>query len=157
MPLKVYIQFFYADWIVYIMRIYVWTGSSQCFMTQCTIELQRPPVWHQAWQSKDTSHKNVRFLLIIILQAPQNSELLARTLEIWPGQNTKNSCSQQGWSSWQCQCLLLCLTIVTWPLWPRYGQVTPAPCPLWPQCIITLTHPWPLRHQRKWNSLCGVK
>ena len=33
--------------------------------------LQRPPVWHQAWQCKDTSHKNVRFLLIIILPAKQ--------------------------------------------------------------------------------------
>ena len=104
------------------MGICVWTGSSHCFMTQCTIRTVclTPRVTMQGYESQKCE-----------ISINHNLTRLTKHKTV--------NCSPDDWKSDQDNtrsshdhldsvsvCSLLCLTIVTWPLWPRYGQVTPA-------------------------------
>ena len=102
------------------MRIFVWTGSSQCFMTQCTTETAclTPGVTMQGYKSQkceiSINHNLTRPAKQWI--ARQIIGILTRTKH---GSHATIS----------DQCLLPDHLVSRDPWWPRYGQVTCAPSP----------------------------
>lgn len=134
------------------MRIFVWTGSSQCFMTQCTTETAclTPGVTMQGYKSQkceiSINHNLTRPAKQWI--ARQIIGILTRT--------------KHGSHATISVCCLPDHLLSRDPWWPRYGQVTCAPSPLSPLLIITNPRPgdhWGLSAERKWNyqQLCWVK
>ena len=133
------------------MGICVWTGSLQCLMTQCTIETVclTPRVTMQGYKSQKC-------------EISINHNLPSPTKQWIARQNIGNLTRTKHEVLMQTAGVIILTVSVFAPdhcdvtpmtqVWPGYPGT-----PLWPQLIITLTHPWPLRHQRKWNSLCGVK
>ena len=122
-----------------IMGICVWTGSLQCFMTQCTIETVclTPRVTMQGYESQ-----KCEISINHNLTSP-TKQWIARQI-IGNLTRTKHEVLQQPTG-------MIMLTVSVFAPLPDHcdphdpgmasGQVTPA---LWPQLIIPLTHPWPL-------------
>ena len=121
------------------MGICVWTGSSHCFMTQCTIRTVclTPRVTMQGYESQKCE-----------ISINHNLTRLTKHKTV--------NCSPDDWKSDQDNTRVMIILTVSvfapssaWPLSrdpcdPGMARLPQhwAPSPLWPQLIIS--HPWPL-------------
>ena len=132
MPLKSLYSIFLCWLNCVYLRIYVWTGSSQCFMTQCTIETAclTPGVTKQGYKSQKCE------ISINHNLASLTKQWIARQI-IGNLTRTKHGSHATSWD----QCLLVCLTIVTWPLVTQVWPGNLCTLPTLPLLIITIHQP----------------